>query len=120
MGKKIDRKFPLFALVSILAPDPIVYADEMMRASVDFTELERPASVPPKKTAQKKSQWYELHGSLNREYVYLIVKKTGKREIEGYLFDGLGNKKYVYGEWFDTELQIYDRSNKRFIVILNR
>jgi hypothetical protein len=67
----------------------------------------------------QKRRWVELHGSLNKQYVYLIVEKTGKRDIAGYLFDGKGNHSYVYGEWFNGQLQIYDQSNKSLTIMLH-
>lgn len=67
----------------------------------------------------QKRRWVELHGSLNKQYVYLIVEKTGKRDVAGYLFDGKGNHSYVYGEWFNGQLQIYDQSNKSLTIMLH-
>jgi hypothetical protein len=67
----------------------------------------------------QKGPWVELHGSLNKQYVYLIVEKTGKRDIVGYLFDGKGNHSYVYGEWFKGQLQVYDQTNKRLTILLD-
>jgi hypothetical protein len=64
-------------------------------------------------------RWVELHGSLNKQYVYLIVEKTGKRDVAGYLFDGKGNHSYVYGEWFNGQLQVYDQSNKSLTIMLH-
>lgn len=64
-------------------------------------------------------RWIELHGSLNKQYVYLIVEKTGKRDIAGYLFDGKGNHTYVYGEWFNGQLQVYDQANKNLTIMLH-
>lgn len=64
-------------------------------------------------------RWVELHGSLNKQYVYLIVEKTGKRDVAGYLFDGKGNHSYVYGEWFNDQLQVYDQSNKSLTILLH-
>ena len=118
MGIKIQRRILVMSLLSALMSSQIVKADEMLRTSVSFSEAEPASSAPAKKIVKPKSHWYELRGSLNREYVYLIVKKTGQRQIEGYLFDSRGNRKFIYGEWFNRELQIYDRSNKRHIVIL--
>ncbi|MGR9044741.1 MAG: hypothetical protein ACU83N_05555 [Gammaproteobacteria bacterium] len=106
------------SLVLALIPYKMVRADQLFWASVEFSEAERQSSKPAKSVVKPKPQWYELQGSLNREYVYLIVKKTGQRQIEGYLFDSHGNKKFVFGEWFNKQLQIYDRSNKRLTVIL--
>ena len=115
----MQQKILVVALVLGLMPCKVVQADQLLRASVNFTEAEPHSSSPVKTIVKQKTHWHELHGSLNREYVYLIVKKTGQRQIEGYLFDGRGNKKFVYGEWFNKELQVYDRSKKRLIVILN-
>jgi hypothetical protein len=67
----------------------------------------------------QKGRWVELHGSLNKQYVYLIVEKTGKRDIAGYLFDGKGSPTYVYGEWFNGQLQVYDQSNKNLTIMLH-
>jgi hypothetical protein len=64
-------------------------------------------------------RWIELHGSLNKQYVYLIVEKMGKRDIAGYLFDGKGNHTYVYGEWFNGQLQVYDQANKNLTIMLH-
>lgn len=61
---------------------------------------------PYSQNSQKPRQ-YEIHGYLNKQYVYLIVEKTGERDIAGYMFDSKGNRKYVYGEWFDKSIQIY-------------
>lgn len=69
-------------------------------------------------TDTEKHRQYELQGYLNKQYVYLIVEKTGDKQIVGYVFDGTGNKKYVYGEWVNKTLQIYDPSNTKSTVSL--
>lgn len=69
--------------------------------------------------AVEKPKQYELHGIMNKQYVYMIVEKTGKNDITGYIFDGKGKKQYIYGEWVNNQLQVYDPSNKKFAVTLN-
>lgn len=84
-----------------------------------------PDSLPNKNAAPvdslkaQKRRWIELHGSLDKRYVYLMLEKTGKREVAGYLFDGKGKPVYVYGEWFKGQLQVYDQSKKRLTILLD-
>lgn len=66
-----------------------------------------------------RDRWYELHGTLNSNYVYLLVERTSDQQVVGYLFDGKGNEKYIYGEWFKGQLQVYDKFNQRLTIIIN-
>ncbi|MGR9052075.1 MAG: hypothetical protein ACU84J_05450 [Gammaproteobacteria bacterium] len=130
MGIKISRRTVIFSFLMLV--NVVAEADQIQLATVNFgdAETQEPAQVsaPLKKSVmlqkngkangKKKNGWHELYGSLDRHYVYLIVKKTGHRDIEGYLYDGRGDKKYIYGEWFNNQLQIYDQSNKRMTVLL--
>ncbi|NOT84086.1 MAG: hypothetical protein HOP02_04730 [Methylococcaceae bacterium] len=130
----------------VLQPSPTTAISETLPAATEIQQLnhERELQIPdikalsnvPIKVEQplryklsddrqlqlkntQKNRQYELHGSLNSKYVYLVVEKTGDRQIVGYLFDGKGKKKYIYGEWLNQTLQIYDSSNTRSTVVLN-
>lgn len=98
-----------------------IQADEFLQTDLIISRTEK----KPAKTIANKTEWHELRGSLNRKPVYLIVEKIGQQQskpqqVAGYLFDKKGRKKYIYGEWYKDEMQIYDKENKRHIILLNK
>jgi hypothetical protein len=96
-------------------------AGELLQTELTILKTEKKSA----KHTGDKAGWHELRGSLNRKPVYLIVEKIGHQrsmpqQVAGYLFDKKGKRKYIYGEWYKDELQVYDKENKRHIILLHK